>query len=96
MTLSGFPPLQILVWPEFFGRMHIGSIIGVTSLFTTIAGALGPVIAGVAYDQTGSYEVTIWMLVVTWVATAGVMMVVKPASHREDPMGVEPVTASRG
>ena len=87
MTLSGFPPLQILVWPEFFGRMHIGSIICVTSLFTTIAGALGPVIAGVAYDQTGSYEVTIWMLVATWVATAGVMLVVKPASHREDPVG---------
>ncbi len=94
MTLSGFPPLQILVWPEFFGRMHIGSIIGVTSLFTTIAGALGPVIAGVAYDQTGSYEVTIWMLVATWVATAGVMLVVKPASHREDPVGVEVVGVS--
>jgi MFS family permease len=95
MTLSGFPPLQILVWPEFFGREHIGSIIGVTNLFTTIAGALGPVIAGVVYDETGSYEVTIWMLVVTWLATAAVMTVVKPASHRADPVAVETVRAAR-
>jgi len=34
------------------------------------------------------------MLAATWVATAGVMLVVKPASHREDPVGVEAVGVS--
>jgi MFS family permease len=94
MTLSGFPPLQILIWPEFFGRMHIGSIIGVTNLFTTVAGALGPVVAGIAFDETGSYEATIWMLVVTWLATVAVMLIVKPASHRADSVAAETVQAS--
>ena len=63
--------------------------------FVILGLVLGPVIAGVVYDQTGSYEATIWMLVVTWLATAGVMLVVKPASHREDPVGVETISASR-
>jgi MFS family permease len=81
MMLSGYPPLQILLWPEFFGRTHIGSIVGLTQFFVTIAGAIGPVVAGVVYDQTGSYEYTLWLLVGTWLTCAALMVVVRPALH---------------
>ncbi|HEX5140637.1 MAG TPA: MFS transporter [Dehalococcoidia bacterium] len=94
MTLSGYPPLQILVWPEFFGRMHIGSIIGTTQFFSTLAGALGPIITGIVFDQTGSYELALWLLVVTWLTTTVVMLAVKPAGHRADPVMV-PVGAGQ-
>jgi cyanate permease len=94
MTLSGYPPLQILVWPEFFGRMHIGSIIGTTQFFSTLAGALGPIITGIVFDQTGSYELALWLLVVTWLTTTVVMLAVKPASHRADPV-IVPVGAGQ-
>jgi MFS family permease len=82
MMLSGFPPLQLLVWPEFFGRMHIGSIVGVTQFVTSVLGASGPLLAALIYDQTGSYEASIVLLIVTWLACAGVMLVVKPAGAR--------------
>jgi MFS family permease len=87
MTLSGFPPLSILLWPEFFGRMHIGSIIGLTQFFSTIAGAVGPVIAGVVYDETGTYETTLWLLVCSWLICAGFMTILKPTyqAHRDVP-----------
>jgi MFS family permease len=87
MTLSGFPPLQILLWPEFFGRMHIGSIVGLTQFFSTIAGALGPVIAGIVYDQTGTYETTLWFLFGSWLLCAAFMTVLKPTyqAHRDAP-----------
>ena len=85
MMLSGFPPLQILIWPEFFGRLHIGSIIGITQFFTTVVGAAGPLIAAFVYDETGSYEAAIIMLIGTWVACMLVMLIVKPASQRADP-----------
>jgi MFS family permease len=81
MMLSGFPPLQILVWPEFFGRMHIGSIVGLTQFFSTIAGAIGPVIAGLIHDETGSYDAALVMLIVTWLICTGVMFAVKPAQR---------------
>jgi MFS family permease len=83
MMLSGFPPLQILIWPEFFGRMHIGSIVGMTSFFTAVVGAGGPLIAALIHDQTGSYEASIIMLIGTWLACTGVMLVVKPAQKGE-------------
>lgn len=86
MMLSGFPPLQILIWPEFFGRRHIGSIIGMTQFFTTVVGAGGPLIAAFIHDRTGSYEAAILMLIGTWVACVLVMLVVKPAHQRASPV----------
>jgi MFS family permease len=83
MTLSGYPPLQILVWPEFFGRMHIGSIVGVTQFFSTIVAAAGPILVGVLYDQTGSHVTSLWLLVVTWAGSVAVMLIVKPAHRAE-------------
>lgn len=85
MMLSGFPPLQILVWPEFFGRLHIGSIVGLTQFVTAVVGAAGPLIAAFIHDQTGSYEASIILLIVTWLACAAVMLVVKPAHARAAP-----------
>ena len=82
MMLSGFPPLQILIWPEFFGRMHIGSIVGVTQFVTAVVGASGPLMAAFIYDQTGSYKGAIVLLIVTWIACAAVMLIVKPAHAR--------------
>ncbi len=78
LVLSGFPPLQILVWPEFFGRMHIGSIVGLTNLFSVIAGAAGPLIAGFLFDQTGTYATTLWMLVATWLTCSVILYFCKP------------------
>jgi MFS family permease len=79
ITMGGFPPLQIMVWPEFFGRVHLGSIVGFTQPFATLAGALGPLIAGFLFDHTGTYETALWMLVATWLVTAFVIYLLKPA-----------------
>jgi MFS family permease len=81
IVLSGYPPLQVLLWPEFFGRLHIGSIVGLTQFFSTVAGAAGPVAAGFLFDQTGSYEAALWMLLGTWLACALVMLTTRPAGQ---------------
>ncbi|MGE0057318.1 MAG: MFS transporter [Dehalococcoidia bacterium] len=81
LMMSGYPPLQIMVWPEFFGRTHIGSIVGLTQPFTVIAGALAPVITGALFDQTGSYHAALWMLVGTWLLCSTVMIVVRPGGR---------------
>jgi len=82
LTMSGFPPLQIMVWPEFFGRAHIGSIIGLTQPFTTIAGSIGPVVAGLLFDLTDGYDTALWMLVGTWLACAAMMLLATPARRQ--------------
>jgi len=90
IMMGGFPTLQTLIWPELFGRRHIGSIIGLTQLFTTLASAAGPFIAGFLYDRTGSYSTTVAILIVTWISCAVATFAVRPARE------TKPLTAVVG
>jgi MFS family permease len=83
VMLGGFPTLQSLIWPEFFGRRYLGSILGFTQLFTTIASASGPVIAGFIYDRSGTYATSLWLLVGAWLLCAGFTFLVRPRRQLE-------------
>ncbi|HLF75898.1 MAG TPA: MFS transporter [Dehalococcoidia bacterium] len=83
LVLSGFPILQSLVWPEFFGRRHIGSIVGTMQFFLAFATAGAQVSAGLLYDHSGTYETTIFLMIGTWIACSALMLGLRPASVRE-------------
>ena len=78
LMLGGFPILVQLIWPEFFGRMYIGSIMGLVQFITTLVGSTGPLIAGIVSDQTGSYESALYVLIATWLLCAVVILAVRP------------------
>lgn len=44
-----------VIWPNYFGRQHLGSIQSVTHASLVIGSALGPIPFGWAFDQFGSY-----------------------------------------
>jgi len=93
LMLGGFPILGQLLWPEYFGRAHIGSITGLVQFVTTLIGALGPLIAGVVSDQTGSYETALYVLIGTWLACGAVIFAIRP--ERTPPPAPSP-PAERG
>ena len=93
IMLGGFPTLGQLIWPEFFGRFHIGSIVGLTQFFTTILGASGPFIAGYIFDSTGTYTTSLWILVATWLLCALATYAVRP---RRESVDGTPTAASAG
>lgn len=45
-----------IIWPNYFGRKHIGSIKSIAQTTMIIGSALGPLPFGVAYDLFGGYE----------------------------------------
>ena len=54
--VGGIHMLLRLTWAAYYGRLHLGSIRGLT-LPAQIGGqAIGPIIAGFMYDSTGGYE----------------------------------------
>ena len=54
--VGGIHLLLRLTWADYYGRLHLGSIRGLT-LPAQIGGqAIGPIIAGFLYDSTGGYE----------------------------------------
>ncbi len=78
LMLGGFPILVQLIWPEFFGRAYIGSITGLVQFITTLIGSMGPLVAGIVSDKTGSYESALYVLIVTWLMCAVVIFAVRP------------------
>ena len=50
-------PLQRLIFADYFGRRHLGSIEGVSRAVQNIAQAAGPLVVAAVYDSTNSYHV---------------------------------------
>ena len=48
---------------EIFQGRHYGTIFGTLSLASVVGGALGPWVAGVLYDATGSYTLAFWIAI---------------------------------
>ena len=71
---------MIVLWPLIvghnFGRRAFGAIAGVLgTLGLSIGGALGPIIAGVLYDNTGSYDWAFLSCVGAFLVGAGAAVV---------------------
>lgn len=54
---GGAAQLQAQAWPDFFGRRSVGAITGVSTLIIMPTLALGPLVAAIAFDTMGSYNV---------------------------------------
>ena len=67
---------------RYFGLHAFSTLYGITWTFYAIAGAVGPVILGRAFDTTGSYTSLLTLLAVT-MALAGALMLLLP--HYERP-----------
>lgn len=53
---EGFERVSLnIVWPNYFGREHLGSIKGVAMTATVIGSAFGPLPFAIGYDLTGGY-----------------------------------------
>jgi MFS family permease len=50
------------IWPRYFGRRHIGSIMGTAQTAGVVGASLGPLPLGAGYDLFGSYAETLLIL----------------------------------
>ena len=68
--VGGVHLLLRLTWADYYGRLHLGSIRGLTLPFQIGGQALGPIIAGYMFDSTGGYETpfTVFGIVVAFAA----------------------------
>lgn len=68
---------------EYFGTLVHGQIFGVVLFFGTLGGALGPLLAGIAFDHSGSYQAM--FIAMTVLAGIGLVLatILKPLGHSQ-------------
>ena len=69
----GAPPLRGAILRENFGRLALGSILGILGAVGTVARVLGPVLAGWTYDTFGRYHF-VWFFFTGAFAIAVILM----------------------
>jgi len=61
ISISGVVPLQEIIWPQLFGRKHIGSIRGAVMPFMIILSSTSPLMVSAYFDLIGNYT-GIWII----------------------------------
>ena len=68
-----------VLWPNYFGRLYLGSIRGAATVFMVIGSALGPLPFGIGYDLTGGYNHVIFgMMIFTGITIFMALAIKKP------------------
>jgi len=83
LGLGGNLVLQLQIWPEYFGRKAIGSIIGTGQILQGLSTAVVPLLLAALLDRTGSY--TALYLIVAGLVSVGLtlhLIVGKPRHPR--------------
>ena len=83
-----------IVWAtvgDFFGRRNFATIRGMMSFFYSWGSFVGPVMAGMIFDQTQSYVMVEWIfLSLLTVATLLVLFLIRPWARRMASLSVDP------
>jgi len=83
LGVGGWTVAQVVLWANYFGRAHLGAIRGFAQLAAGPIGAMGPLMAGFLYDETGDYTIAFkWFF--------GTMAIVALALIFARPLGMPP------
>ena len=93
--LGGILTMVPVAWANYFGRAHFGAIRGITLPAQVGGQAIGPLVAGVLHDMTGSYASGLTAFAVLSLIAAGVALIAR-APRREQGPGAGPGSKSRG
>ncbi len=85
--------INTIIWPNYFGRSHLGSIRGIASTAMVAFAALGPLPFGLVFDLTGNYRLAILMFLIVPVVM-GIASLFATPPHRESHTVVPRVKAT--
>jgi MFS transporter, OFA family, oxalate/formate antiporter len=82
--VGGLHLLLRLVWADYYGRQHLGSIQGFTLPVQIGGQAMGPIIAGFVFDATGSYHhAFVFFAILVTLGSLLVLTAVPPPRHQD-------------
>lgn len=81
--VSGLVVAQSLVWPAYFGRRHLGAIVGLSRPFPIVMSAAAILLMSQSFDQSGSYTFALLVMGVLAALSALAMYLAAKISGRK-------------
>jgi len=81
---GGFFALISPLLAEMFGTKALGSLFGIVTFCATVGGAVGPLILGMIFDTTGSYQIGFLILIAVIGIGFSIVLLLKPV--KKEPM----------
>ena len=79
--MGGTAILAEMIWANYFGRVSLGKIRGMGSLFTSAFSAAGPPFFGLLFDYTQSYNASFSIFIGMLFASAILSLFLRPPKH---------------
>ena len=80
---GGFHLTLNLIWASYFGRRHLGAIMGLALFFQMVGNSMGPITAALIFDNTGSYFAAFTMVLVLQGLMFAMLLIARPPTRRE-------------
>ncbi|HSK30533.1 MAG TPA: hypothetical protein VLA17_11275 [Candidatus Limnocylindria bacterium] len=80
--MGGTAILAELIWANYFGRVSLGKIRGMGSMFTSSFSAGGPPFFGLLFDYTQSYNLSFSIFIGMLFASAVLSLFLRPPKKR--------------
>ena len=93
LTVGAPLVLMPMVMAESLGIRRLGSVMGITGMFATVGGAIGPVLAGRIFDVSGSYSAAFSVFVAMWLIAGASIFACQPLSAEQSRLAAVSVTA---
>ncbi|HEV2109170.1 MAG TPA: MFS transporter [Thermomicrobiales bacterium] len=72
-----------VAWPAYFGRRHLGSLLGASFAASFVGAAVGPLPFGLVYDAFGSYDYAIGGLAILPAVTTWAALLAAPPAPKD-------------
>ena len=72
----------VVIWANYYGRTHLGSIRGMASMCSVAFSALGPLPVGLLYDLTDTYTLPLLLMLAASLAGAVAATVARPPRRK--------------
>jgi len=79
--LAGSFVLREVIWANFFGRNSLGTVRGLSMLFSHLFAASGAPFFGFLHDRTGSYDLSFTIFSCALFTSAFLVLLAKPPRH---------------
>ncbi|MGD9891524.1 MAG: MFS transporter [Dehalococcoidia bacterium] len=76
--IGGVITINEVVWANYFGRLTLGTVRSIGMPFQIISSAGGPLLAGITYDRTGSYQSAFLFFIATYLLATVMIALVRP------------------